>query len=569
MPPSSPLVEPFATDPGRDFAWLRALTLPELPVRWDARVVRYLDYYRSDVRGKNLVQAWVRKSGRYGAAMRRVLQEQGLPDDLIWVSLIESGFDPSVRSPAGAAGLWQLRPEGARAYGLVVDRWVDERLDPERSTEAAARYLYDLHRRFGAWELALAAYNMGYGGLLAAIRKYNTNDYWELSKLESGLPYETALYVPKIIALAVASKNAATFGLDSVKVDPPVTFDSVPVPSGVSTKAIASAAGTDVPSIEALNPQLKSARTPPEAPSSDTTTWMVRVPLGKGAVAIQAMAEKAAKDRKFERYATKLGDSVDSIAAARGTSRARLAELNAMQKDEVVRPGTVLLLPPAEASRTAAAPSSTEDKPIIVVPAETPDYLGRKRVFYRVIAGDSLNEISNAFRVTPDDLRRWNALDPAARLHEGMTLQVFVEPGVDLAKVVHLTESDAHCVTVGSEEFFAHFEGLKNRKRTTIAVEEGDTWEKVAKRYGLTVGQLERINQRSRTEKLVAKETLVVYAPTGRAVAHEVNIATPGGPAPLSPAAAPSPDDLPPVPEPTSAGGGPTSSRSGTSGSSP
>jgi LysM repeat protein len=145
-----------------------------------------------------------------------------------------------------------------------------------------------------------------------------------------------------------------------------------------------------------------------------------------------------------------------------------------------------------------------------------------------------------------------------------MTLQVFVEPAVDLSKVVHLAESDVRCVTVGSDEFFAHFEGLKNRKRTTISVEEGDTWEKIAKRYGLTVGQLERINQRSRTDKLVPKETLVVYAPTGRAVAHEVNVAASGGPQPLTPAAAPSPDDLPQVPEPTS-GGGATTNRSGAS----
>jgi membrane-bound lytic murein transglycosylase D len=569
VPPSAPLVEQLSAESGRDFGWLRSLALPELPVRWDARVVRYLDYYRGDARGKNLVQAWVRKSGRYGAAMRRVLQEQGLPEDLLWVSLIESGFDPSIRSSAGAAGLWQLMPEGARAYGLVVDRWIDERLDPERSTEAAARYLHDLHRRFGAWELALAAYNMGYGGLLAAIRKYNTNDYWELSKLESGIPYETALYVPKIIALAVAAKNAPTFGLESVKIDPAVTFDSVPVPSGVSVRAIASAASCDVASVEQLNPQLKSARTPPEAPSSEATTWMVRVPLGKGTVAIQAMAEKAAKDKKFERYATKLGDSIDSIATARGTSRARLVELNAMQKDEVMRPGTVLLLPPAEASRTGLPPPpATDDKPVVVVPADTPEYLGRKRVFYRVMVGDSLHEISSAFRVTPDDLRRWNALDPSARLHEGMTLQVFVDASVDLAKVVHLGEADVRCVTVGSDEFFAHFEGLKNRKRTTISVEEGDTWEKVAKRYGLTVGQLERINQRSRTEKLVAKETLVVYAPTGRAVAHQVTVAAPSGPAPLVPSSAPSPDDLPPMPEPPPASGA-SSSRGGQSAASP
>ena len=136
----------------------------------------------------------------------------------------------------------------------------------------------------------------------------------------------------------------------------------------------------------------------------------------------------------------------------------------------------------------------TDEKPIVVVPADTPEYVDRKRIFYRVAAGDALHDISNAFRVSPDDLRRWNALDPAARLHEGMTLQVFVETGADLSKIVHLEESDVRCVTVGSDEFFAHFEGLKNRKRTTIAVGEGDTWEKIAKRFNITVGQLERIN---------------------------------------------------------------------------
>jgi membrane-bound lytic murein transglycosylase D len=548
LPPSTLIADPTGGEPTRDFAWLKALSLPELPVRWDARVVRYLDYYRSDVRGKNLVRSWVRKSGRYGSAMRTILEERGLPDDLIWVSLVESGFDPVVRSRAGAAGLWQLMPEGARAYGLVVDRWIDERLDAERSTEAAARYLSDLHRRFGAWELALAAYNMGYGGLLAAIRKYNTNDYWELSKLESGIPYETALYVPKIIALAIASKNVATFGLEVVKVDPPVSFDSIPVPSGVSTRAVALAAGVDVSLIDALNPQLRAGRTPPEPPSSESTTWLVRVPLGKASTAIQALAERGAEDKKFAHYMTRLGDSVESIALSRGTTRSRLLELNLLRPDEIVRPGTILLLPGAEAARSAPLPSS-DDKPIVVVPADTPEYPGHRRVFYRVVAGDTLQEIARAFRVTPDDVRRWNALDPAARLHEGMNLQMFVDSGADLSKIVHLGEDEVRCITVGTDEFFAHFEGLKNRKRTTIAVEDGDTWEKLAKRFKLTIGQLERINQRSHTDKLAPKETIIVYAPVGHAVPHQVSASLPEGPSPLDPIAVPNPDDLPALPD--------------------
>lgn len=550
LPPSAPISEAAPGDAARDLSWLRALTMPEVPVRWDARVIRYLDYYHDDPRGKNLTQSWIKRSGRYGATIRRTLRELGLPEDLLWVSLVESGFDPVIRSPAGAAGLWQLMPEGARVYGLVVDRWIDERLDPERSTQAAGRYLSDLHRRFGAWELALAAYNMGYGGLLAAIRKYNTNDYWELSRVEAGIPYETALYVPKIIAMAVVAKNYGTFGVDPSRVDSPVAFDQVGVPSGVTIKAIATAAGVEPAVIEGLNPQLRAGRTPPEGPSNDVVTWTVRVPSGKGLSVSQSLSQVAAQDRKLDRYLTRLGDSIESIATAHGVSRARLLELNAMRADEVVRPGTVFLLPPPDPGKMTALPK-TDDKPVIVIPADVPQLAGRKRVFYRVIAGDTLPEIAAAFRVTPDDLRRWNALDLSARLHEGMTMQVFAPASADLGKVVCMTEGEVRCLTVGSDEFFAHFEGLRGRKRTSLVVEEGDTWEKIGKRYNLTPGQLERINQRSRTDKLVPKETIVVYAPVVQPGAKP-NVG-PVVPATADPLAPPNPEDLPSLPEPRGA----------------
>src|SRR5204863_10052187 len=121
--------------------------------------------------GKAIAKVWAKKSGRYISAMKAEFAKAGLPTDLVWMSLIESGHSATIYSPVGAAGRWQFMPEAGRLYGLTVDRWVAERLDPQRSTEAAIRYLSDLHRRFGNWELAMAAYNMGYGGLSRAIRK--------------------------------------------------------------------------------------------------------------------------------------------------------------------------------------------------------------------------------------------------------------------------------------------------------------------------------------------------------------------------------------------------------------
>src|SRR5262252_1489596 len=274
----------------RDPSWLRDLRGSDLSVRWDGRILRYLDFYRWDARGKSLVQRWFRKSGRYAGMIRRALRDQGLSEDLIWVALVESGFDPTIKSWAGAAGLWQLMPEGARAYGLGVDRNFDERLDPERSTEVAARYLADLYRRFGAWELALAAYNMGDGGLCNAIRKYNTTDFWELSGIEAGVPYETALYVPKILALAVVFHNAAAFGIDMGDLEPEVQFESVIAPPNTQLRTIAAAARVDSRLIEELNPQMRAKRTPP---AREGAIYAVRVPLGKGPLVRDALAKSA------------------------------------------------------------------------------------------------------------------------------------------------------------------------------------------------------------------------------------------------------------------------------------
>jgi membrane-bound lytic murein transglycosylase D len=568
LAPTPPLPE-VAADQAHDLSWLRSLALPDISARWDARVVRYLGYYHDEPRGKGLLQGWVRKSGRYGATIRRVFRDRGLPDDLVWVALVESGFDPAIRSSAGAAGLWQLMPEGARAFGLAIDRWVDERYDAERATDAAARYLADLHRRLGNWELALAAYNMGYGALLNAIRKYNTNDFWELTKFEAGVPYETALYVPKIIAVAVAARNPAAFGLDSVRVEPPLAFDPVAIPSGTTVQAIANAAGVLPSAIEALNPQLRKGRTPPLNASSEITSWTVRVPQGKGIVVSRKFAPRPLKGHE--------GETDDSAASAFDSALANtdavVPELDPRRPDDpqghgaigfapnampsatamlppvATVPGSAAPPPPAAAEKTKAVPLlSSDEKPVVVHPVDPPRFPGRTRFFYRVGAGDTVRDIATAFRVTADDLGRWNPLDPSARLQEGMTLQVFVKDGTDLSRVDHLSEADVHCLTVASEDFFAYFESLRGRKRTAIVVEEGDTWERLGKRFNLTLGQLERINQRSRSDKLVPKETVVVYAPAAKNVTHQAELAS-GLPAALGPVVAPNPEDLPDLPE--------------------
>ncbi|MBI5537916.1 MAG: transglycosylase SLT domain-containing protein [Deltaproteobacteria bacterium] len=537
-PPVAAASQPADAAP-TDAEWLASLSQPDLSIRWNARVVRYLTYYKNDPRGRAVASSWFKKSGTYDALLRRTLRSNNLPEDLIWVSLVESGFNPLAYSGAGAAGLWQFMPGTARLYGLVVDRWIDERLDPERSTDAAAKFLSDLYTRFGTWELALAAYNMGFGGLLSAVRKYNTNDFWELSRFESGLPWETTLYVPKITALAIVARNPGVFGLDGLVRETPVAFETVDVPPGVPLSTVASAAGVEVDKVEQLNPQLLLSRTPPQT-RPGASMWSVRVPVGGAAKFAKNIVRVRAQDPQVERYLVRYGDSLPDIARSRGVTVKALAALNSLDPDDVPQPGTVLLMPPLPKTERAG------EKPIVMVAADLQAPAGYRRLFYRVLAGDTVPAVADAFGVTVDDLRRWNLLDPIARLQEGMSLMLMVPVTRDVTGLPARGDQDVRVLVVGTDRFFDHHESLRDRVRTTVVARPNETWQQLAQRTGMSVGQLERINRRSRHTRLEAGERLIAYVPAKMAPG-----AKPAAARPVEseePAAPPCPDDLPPLP---------------------
>jgi membrane-bound lytic murein transglycosylase D len=545
VPPGRPMA-PLTSEGDGDLAWLAHLEMPDLPVRWDVRVVRYVEFFRDDPRGHATFATLLRHSGRFRDMMRRELRRKSLPEDLVWVALIESGFDPSARSGSGAAGLWQFMPETAKIYGLAMDRWLDQRFSVQLATAAAIDLFDDLHRRFGSWELALAAYNMGHAGLASVVRRYNTNDFWTLTRTEGTLPWETTLYVPKILAASVIAHNAAAFGFGDVVVDPAVETDEVDAPPGTPLALVAQAAGCDPKDIEALNPELRAARIPPAA--SGDAPYPLRVPHGKGAGLAQTLAKSRKDQPPLDRYVVRFGESLDQIAAAHLTTTQRLVDMNAIAPGEAVRGGTILLVPRVDGLSPGAADGSRASgvqKQSVVVPADEFVYPSRQRVFYRVLIGDTLKEIASATHVSVDDLRRWNDLDASARLQEGMTLQAFVSPDADLSRVVVVPEGDVRVVAVGSDEFFASLEQGKY-KRVIVAAKTGDTIESIGKRLDVSARTMERINRRGRSEPLRAGETVVVYvpsrvAPPSASGATASNAPLPNGPLP----APPEPDLLP------------------------
>jgi membrane-bound lytic murein transglycosylase D len=502
--------------------WLRGLAIPNLPVRYDERLLKYLKFFRDSPSGSAVARVWAKKCGRYEAAVRAALSQAGLPTDLVWLSLIESGHNPTIVSPAGAVGLWQFMPETARTYGLTVDRWVDERQDPERETEAAVRFLADLYRRYGNWDLAMAAYNMGHGGLSRAIKKFNTNDFWELARHEAGIPWETTLYVPKILATAVVMSNKRAFGLDGIQQDPPESFDTIQIGPGIALSDVARAAGLESSLVEKLNSQYLAGRTPPVGAGRVSPTYTIKLPRGRKPPPGRLLALEAARE-ELTSYSVKQGDTPASVAKSTGASESTVRSLNRIGAQESLSAGTLLIVPKLPPS---LSPPPVREDNVVVIARELAVPPDASRVFYPVASGDTLDSIAAAFGVARLDLLAWNAVDSDARLQEGMVLQVFPKKSQDLQRLRHVKEADVKILIAGSPAFFDHYEGLNGKRRVLVAVQKGDTLASIGRRFATSVGWMERINRRSRSDDLRAGETVVVYADRNRYPAKVAPVAS-------------------------------------------
>src|SRR5438874_1602446 len=260
---------------------------PDYPRVMNDDVQYFLDRFTGSRR--IVVELWMSRSGRYLAMIQEVFRNQGLPTDLAFTAMIESGFNPRAVSRVGAKGLWQFMAPTARRYGLRVDRWVDERLDPEKSTVAAASYLRDLHNQFGSWALAQAAYNAGEVKVTRAIRATGSSDFWALAQTNH-LRRETKEFVPQIHAATLIGEDPARYGFEFTEPEPPL-LELVTVPSSTDLRRLAVRSGITLATLRALNPVLVRAVTPPGAP------WRLVVPAGMSERVKVALAPPSARPR--------------------------------------------------------------------------------------------------------------------------------------------------------------------------------------------------------------------------------------------------------------------------------
>jgi membrane-bound lytic murein transglycosylase D len=375
----------------------------DLPLTVNDEVLSFLNFFRTP-RGRAIVEAGLRRQGRYHEMISRVLHEEGVPQDLIYLAQAESAFQPLALSRAGARGMWQFVAYRGTQYGLRRTWWIDERQDPEKATRAAAQHLRDLYGLFGDWYLAMAAYNCGPGNVQKGIERTGYADFWELYR-RNVLPKETKNYVPIILALTLIAKDAAHYGIE---VDPetPVPTDIVKPGRAIDLRLVAETIEVDAETLRSLNPSLLRLATP------DDPAFELHLPAGTAEKFSAEIADiPADKWVSWRRHRVEAGETLTAIAKKYHVTPAAIGAANSLQPRAALEPGEKLIIP-------AASPL-----------AETKRHL----VSYRVRKGDTFLGIADRFSVDSDDLKKWNRLK-SNHVNRGMVLRIYTFGGTPEAK---------------------------------------------------------------------------------------------------------------------------------------
>ena len=349
-----------------------AATISQLPLTVNDKVLSYINYFSR--RGKGTIIAGTQRSGKYRPMIQRILDEEGVPQELIHLAQAESGFIPRAMSRKAAGGMWQFLTWRGQEYGLQQTRYTDERMDPEKATRAAARHLKDLFNQFGDWYLAIAAYNCGPGAVEKAVERTGYADFWELRNI-GALPAETTNYVPIILAMTIMEKNAADYGIQGIQLDPPLEYDTVELTANTSLVLVSDITDTPLPELAALNPAVLRTIAP--------ENYALRVPKGSAKQLVAALQMVPAERRAAWRmHRVAIGETLAVIGKRYGIAPSTIIAANSLEASEAIE-GDRLLIPAAQRaeppaarkpaptksrSRSATA-SSAKKKPVVVARA--------------------------------------------------------------------------------------------------------------------------------------------------------------------------------------------------------
>lgn len=449
----------------------------DIPIVINAKVEQFIQYFQTT--GRNSLSSWLARSERYIPFMKNLLKENGLPEDLVYLALIESGFNPYAYSRSKASGPWQFIYLTGKRYGLKVNWWVDERRDPEKSTIAAAKYLKDLYDMFECWYLAAAGYNAGERKIASAMKRYRTEDFWELAKYRY-LKRETRDYVPQMIAAALIAKDPEKYGFFGIEYQDPLRYEKVRVPELTDLLLIAKACEISVEELKDLNPELLRWWTPPDSPD-----YEIKIPFGKKGLFLKNFENLRRVEKvQFKTHVVKKGDTVSRIAWLYRVDIEPILEINRLKKTSRLSIGMNLLVPIPklqDSKSTLIAKKTFDGKDPNPKPEE---------IIYIIKRGDTLWSIANEMGVNIGVISRLNNLDSKKKLIPGDKLKIRMISAND-------SPNEAH--------------GLRKRKEIIYVVKAGDTLWGIAKKYNITVSEIKTWNSLKGGDRIYPQDRLKLW----------------------------------------------------------
>jgi membrane-bound lytic murein transglycosylase D len=446
-------------------------THSDLPLVMTDQVAGYINYFSN--RGRGTLEHALARSGRYEDMIHRVLREQGVPQELIYLAQAESGFHPLAVSRAGARGMWQFMGSRAKGYGLERNWWVDDRQDPEKATRAAAHHLKDLYNEFGDWYLAMAAYNSGPGTVQSAVKRTGYADFWELYR-RNVLPKETRNYVPIIVAVTIMAKNPAQYGLDSIVKDKPIPYDTVKIDYPIDLRLAAECVDATAEDLSDLNPSLLRMTTPKDS------EFELHLPAGTADKFGAAVASIPTDKRVSWRYhKVQAGETLASIARTYHTTPRSIAEANDLNERRsndglnlnAIAPETRLIIP--------IAPSKQADG----------STYARAITHYKIRKGDTVESVAENFGVSVKMIRSWNRIKGSSLAgRKVLYLHLPVTRSAETQVASQHSSKSKHPVEMQSAE-------ASRPAVTRHKVKPGETLYSIANSYNTTVTALKHDNR--------------------------------------------------------------------------
>lgn len=468
----------------------------DFPVTINKQVLYYLDLFQGKQRKS--FTSWLSRSTLYIPSIQEEFKKAGLPRDLAYLAMIESGFTPSAYSPADASGLWQFIEGTGRNHGLKIDSWVDERREPDKATKAAIRYLSRLYSEFGDWYLAVAAYNAGEKRIETAIKNYNTENFWEIAGSD-GIYLETKRYVPKLIAAILIARNPEKFGFTEITYQKPQQYETIDLPGGVDLEAVAVTSNTSVKRLRTLNNELQKNQTPPKYKN-----YALRIPMGtKELVASNLDKLHPVTTTIYTTHTVKNGETLTTISNLYNISKTTLLKANNL-RTAALKKGLHIQIP------------STATKYVLLKKGERPEdrlakaNTGNKQpVLHQMKSGETLAKIAKQYQVPVKTIMQWNKISDLRQVKKGQQIALYLDrpaPATmtgttQIAKATNPKgPADIPSLETTKKRSIASSQppaAPKNKQQTWYVVKNGDSVWNIAKKFQVSAQDLRQWNKLS------------------------------------------------------------------------